>query len=164
MIIGESPSYTRPDGQGHVAFSGKTAHHLWSALQEAGLSINGHLVTNVVDNQLTKGEKPTREMAKENLPRLLMLAKQYKPDVVVTVGKFATESILGHRVKFKEVRGRLKQSDTFDDYLVFPIVHPAAAARSKRMKSAIRADARQLASILRTVHFNDPERYSVEIN
>lgn len=164
MIIGESPSNTRPPGQEHIAFSGKTAHYLWSSLQDAGLPINGHFVTNVIDRLLLEGEKPNKQMVKENLPRLLTFVRQYRPDIIITVGKFATESIIGHKVKFKDVRGRLNQSEIFDNYLVFPMVHPAAAARSNKMKREIRADARQLASILRAVRFNDSQRYSLEIN
>lgn len=164
MIIGESPSHTRPEGQEHISFSGKTAHFLWEALQDAGLPIRGHLVTNIVEEPLPKGEKPTKAMAEENMPRLLALAEQFSPDVIVTVGKTATEAILGHKVKLKEVVGRLQHSEDFGGRYVFPIIHPAAAARSKKMKSQIKANARELAAVLQAVHFNEPRRYSVEIN
>lgn len=60
MIVGESPSKTRPEGQEEIAFSGQTSHILWDELAHYGITRKDCYVTNVIINHLN-GEEPTEE-------------------------------------------------------------------------------------------------------
>jgi uracil-DNA glycosylase family 4 len=66
MIVGESPSKTRPKGMENVAFSGKTSFILWDELSKYNISREDCFVTNVITDFLPEGEKPTEELIQKN--------------------------------------------------------------------------------------------------
>jgi DNA polymerase len=129
LLIGESPSKTRPKGQEDVPFSGKTSHFLWNELSEYGINREDCIVTNVVEEHIRKED--LKKKVEENLPRIKKLIKTENPSVIITLGKFASESILSKTVKITEESGK---EYGFAGYPVFPCPHPASIARNKNNK------------------------------
>lgn len=130
LLIGESPSKTRPKGQEDVPFSGKTSHFLWNELSEYGITREDCVVTNIVEEQVPKEE--LKNKIKENLPRIRSIIEKERPNVIITLGKFASESILSRDVKITKESG---EEYGFAGYPVFPCPHPASIARNKNNKS-----------------------------
>jgi len=129
MIIGESPSHTRPDGMKNIPFSGKTSYHLWDELKKYNITRKDCIITNVVEKLLLKGNKPTNNMIKENLPRLYSIIKKHKIKLIMTMGKIPTEAILEQQIKMREVAGNIFYTKN-EDAIVIPCIHPAAVGRS----------------------------------
>lgn len=132
MIIGESPSHTRPEGKEDLAFSGRTSHFLWDALEAAGITRDNCYVTNIVDEKLEKGKKPTKKMIDENLPRLAKIVEAEDPMIVVPVGKIATEALINRKVNILEEAGTLLSSKKLNSHMM-PLIHPAAIARNPKL-------------------------------
>jgi DNA polymerase len=133
MIIGESPSHTRPNGKENVHFSGRTSHILWEELKEYGITRKHCIVTNTVEDKLPKGKKPTPSMIEENRERIAKLIKEEKPNVIMTMGKVASQALLEHDVYIKSQSGVPFYSDKYNNWIV-PILHPSAVARDPNLK------------------------------
>lgn len=161
MIIGESPSHTRPKGQEDVAFSGKTSRFLWDALKIANITRKDCIVTNLVEEKLPKGKKPTQQMIAENQQRLIDLAKKEDPVIIVPVGKLATEALLGRKVNMLEIAGDFKKSKVLDRWMV-PIVHPGAVGRNPKLKFDMERCALRTRVAADTVAKYESERHAIE--
>lgn len=85
MIVGESPSKTRPKGQEEVAFSGRTSHILWDELKKYGITRTDCYVTNVITDHI-EWKDITDEIAKKNRIRLEAEIKEQQPLVILAVG------------------------------------------------------------------------------
>lgn len=129
LIIGESPSHTRPDGMKNIPFSGRTSYHLWDELKKYNISREDCVITNVVENLLPKGNKPTSNMIKDNLPRLYSTIKKYDIKLIMTMGRIPTEAILEQQIKMREIAGNIFYTKD-ENAIVIPCIHPAAVERN----------------------------------
>lgn len=135
MIVGESPSHTRPKGQENVNFSGRTSHILWDELRKHNLTRDDCFVTNIVTELCPRGTKPTREMITKGMDKLRKDLKEVDPLLIVTVGKFATSEMIMMSIgnKFTDIAGKIIGHDWTGKWLI-PIIHPAAVARNPELK------------------------------
>jgi len=137
MIIGESPSHTRPAGQENVNFSGRTSHILWDELRKHNLTRDDCFVTNIVTELCPRGTKPTQEMITRGMNKIGKDLKEVDPLLIVTVGKFATSEMIMMNIgdNFTDIVGRIIGCDWTGKWLV-PIIHPAAVARNPEFKKS----------------------------
>jgi len=134
MIIGESPSHTRPKGKENVHFSGTTSHILWDELNKHNLTRDDCFVTNIVTKPCPKGTKPTREMITKGMNKLSKDLIRVDPLLIVTVGKFATSEMIMMNIGiFTDIAGKIIGLDWAGKWLI-PIIHPAAVARNPELK------------------------------
>lgn len=133
MIVGESPSSTRPPGKEDIPFSGRTSAFLWNELSAYGITRENCLITNIVEEQCLKGE--LKDKVEENLPRLRKLVETWKPDVILSFGRFATESLLGRKLR-SGLLAEVGHQKSFMSYPLFPCVHPGALSRNPSLKDA----------------------------
>jgi uracil-DNA glycosylase family 4 len=68
-----------------------------------------------------------------------------KPRVICTLGNFATQLLLGRKVGITKVRGQPFQ---VKDFVVFPMLHPAAALHREHFQPSIREDFQRLRAFL----------------
>jgi len=135
MIIGESPSHTRPKGMENVHFSGKTSHILWDELRKHNITRDNCFVTNIVTKPCPRGTKPTSEMISEGVDQLAKDLKKVDPLLIMTVGKLATEEMIRMKVgSFTELAGRILGPPDWPKKWIVPCIHPAAVARNPELK------------------------------
>ena len=118
ILIGESPSKTRPKGKEKLNFSGKTSYILWNELKEYGITREDCIVENIVDEPVDKNNLSKTALDKKNIKRLSNIIKENDYDVIILFGNFAKDVFMNNVYKGEDV---------------FCSVHPAAVARNKKL-------------------------------
>jgi len=139
VIIGEAPGENEDiDGRPFVGRAGDVLNDL---LKSGGLQRNDVFITNIIKCRPPDNRDPKKKEKKVCLPYLKEQLKIIEPDVIVTLGKHATESLLDN--EFKEVRG---QKIEWDGYVLVPLYHPAATLYDPSLRSTLEDDFTQLYS------------------
>lgn len=133
MIVGESPSHTRPKGMENVHFSGRTSHILWDELRKYSITRDDCFVTNVVTKTLPRGTKPSDQDIKEGLVQLDEDINKAEPLLIVTVGRIASTAVIGKNINMLEESGQMFFPGELGVW-VSPIIHPGAVARNSNLK------------------------------
>ncbi len=154
VLVGEAPGRNE-DEQG-VPFCGDAGKYLNAALEYVGLSRDEVYVTNVVKCRPPGNRDPKTEeidVCKRWLWEELM---RLKPEVIVTLGRFAAEQMLGRKVAIMKDRGKAEPKWLVigEDRLgvtVFPMLHPAWLLRGDRKKNMVKykQDLRKLRMLLK---------------
>ena len=129
LIIGEAPGKKEDElGRPFVGASGKFLDEL---LEHAGLKREEVFIANVIKCRPPSNRNPQAAEIEACSPYLRLQTRSIDPDVIVTMGNFATQFILRTGVGITRLRGTWQTAGKFD---VMPIFHPAAAIydRSKR--------------------------------
>jgi uracil-DNA glycosylase len=137
LFVGEGPGAEEDRlGQPFVGRSGKLLDQLvW---EEMGLTRADFYIANVVKCRPPDNRDPRPEEIEACHPWLRQQLDLIAPRVVVTVGNFATRTLLQTREGITKVRGR---SYPFGDAVLIPTFHPAAILRGGAQQMAqMRAD------------------------
>lgn len=129
LIVGEAPGKNE-DLQGRP-FVGAAGKFLDELLAHAGLAREEVFIANVLKCRPPSNRNPHADEIEACAPFLRLQTRSIDPDVIVTMGNFATQFILRTGVGITRLRGTWQTAGKF---VVFPIFHPAAAIydRSKR--------------------------------
>jgi DNA polymerase len=127
LFIGEGPG-SNEDQQG-IPFVGPAGQLLNTLLSQVGISRESVYICNVVLCRPPGNRDPLPEEIEACKPRLLEQVGLVDPLVVVTLGNFATRTILNRMVGITRVRG---QRFTWEGRTVIPTYHPAAILRGGR--------------------------------
>lgn len=133
VIIGESPSRTRPPGMENVNFSGRTSHILWDELKKYNITREDCFITNIVDKLLPRSQKPTREMIAAERIRLQREIDENNPLLILAVGKIAAEAMINGPISVIDSAGDILESKRYNRWVV-PCIHPSAVTRNKSLK------------------------------
>jgi uracil-DNA glycosylase family 4 len=143
MFVGEAPGfYEDQQGEPFVGAAGKLLNEL---LQSAGLSRSEIYIANVIKCRPPNNRDPEPDEVETCKPFLLQQIALIKPKLVCTLGNWATQTILEKKVGITKVRGsafRLK------DFVVFPLLHPAAALHQGNLRPLLEEDFRKLKAYL----------------
>jgi len=143
MFVGEAPGYYEDkEGRPFVGAAGKLLDRL---LQEIGLQRSEIYIANVLKCRPPQNRDPLPEEVEACKPYLLRQIELIKPRVLCTLGNFATQLLLGKKVGITKVRG---QSFQMQDYVVFPMLHPAAALHRETFQASVREDFQNLRHFL----------------
>ena len=124
MFVGEAPGfYEDRQGEPFVGAAGKLLNEL---LQSIGLTRSDIFIANVIKCRPPNNRDPLPDEIDTCKPFLLQQIQLINPKLVCTLGNFATQTLLERKVGITKVRG---QVITRDQFLVFPLLHPAAAGR-----------------------------------
>jgi len=126
LFIGEAPG-ANEDKQG-IPFCGMSGKVLSELLSSINLSREDIFITNTILCRPENNRNPAKEEVancKERLDRLIQIMD---PKVIVTIGNFATERILG-KTGIKSLKGRVF---SYLDKKVVPVIHPASYLYSGR--------------------------------
>ncbi len=137
MIVGESPSKTRPDGMQEIAFSGRTSYILWDELKKYGITREDCHVTNVITDHIELSQI-TQAIVTKNEIRLNNEIDTIKPEVILAVGKQAVGHFLMTNDSMNALAGtisKLNVSGPSYKPWVVPCIHPAAVSRNPELKS-----------------------------
>lgn len=121
MLIGEAPGF-HEDRQGEP-FVGAAGQLLTRMLGEIGLRREDVYINNIVMCRPPGNRDPQPDEIESCTPWLVERISLIQPDVIVTLGNFATKFVLGTQVGITRLRG---QVHGWRGRKVIPTFHPAA--------------------------------------
>lgn len=127
MFIGEGPGF-HEDQQG-VPFVGAAGQLLDRLLAEVGMDRSDIAIVNVVKCRPPGNRDPLPDEIEACRPYLEAQMEYMRPDVIVTLGNFATRFVIQQQIGITKARGR---TFTYRGATVVPTFHPAAALRGGR--------------------------------
>ena len=143
MFVGEAPGENE-DLQNRP-FVGAAGKLLTDLLGGIGLKREDVYIANVVKCRPPENRNPQTDEIDACLPYLWKQIEMIKPRVVCTLGNFAAQALLGRKVAITKVRGQHFQVKNF---LVFPILHPAAVLHQGNLRPALSEDFQNLKKFL----------------
>jgi uracil-DNA glycosylase family 4 len=147
MFVGEGPGYYE-DKQGEP-FVGAAGQLLNRMLEEIGIAREEVRITNVVLCRPPGNRDPLPDEIEACSPWLEEQIRLVDPRVIVTLGNFATRTILDKPVSISRVRG---QRFPWHGRVVVPTFHPAAilhgGGESSSQMAALRTDFREIKAAL----------------
>ncbi|MDP9068575.1 MAG: uracil-DNA glycosylase [Actinomycetota bacterium] len=136
MLIGEGPGFHEDrEGEPFVGASGQLLDRL---LAEVGLDRSSVAIVNVVKCRPPGNRDPLPDEIDACRPYLEAQLEYMRPDVIVTLGNFATRFMIGEPIGITRARGRLFR---YRGATVVPTFHPAAALRGGSDRGIPRIDA-----------------------
>lgn len=143
MFVGEAPGFHEDrQGEPFVGAAGKLLNDL---LQSAGLSRSEIYIANVIKCRPPNNRDPEPDEVDTCKPFLLQQIQMINPKLVCTLGNWATQTLLGRKVGITKVRG---QAFHLKDFVIFPMLHPAAALHQGGLLDPLREDFRKLKDYL----------------
>jgi uracil-DNA glycosylase len=126
LLIGEAPG-ANEDKQG-IPFCGMSGKILDDLLESAGLHREDIFITNTILCHPPNNRNPTKEEVAHCSKRLTQLINVMQPKVIVTIGNFATDRIIG-KTGIKSIHGKVFD---YEGRKVVPVIHPASLLYSGR--------------------------------
>ncbi|MEW5897214.1 MAG: uracil-DNA glycosylase [Nanoarchaeota archaeon] len=150
LFIGEAPG-AEEDKQG-VPFCGMSGKVLSELLSSAGFSRKDIFITNTLLCRPENNRNPAKEEVENCRERLDKLIEIMQPKVIVTIGNFATERILG-KTGIKSLRGKVFSAlINKKEVKVVPVIHPASylySGRNPQMYEDMKNDFRLIAEVVK---------------
>ena len=158
MFVGEAPGfYEDRQGEPFVGAAGKLLNEL---LLSAGLSRTEIYIANVIKCRPPNNRDPEPDEVETCKPFLLQQIELIRPKVVCTLGNWATKTLLEQNVGITKVRG---QAIRRDNYVIFPLLHPAAALHQGNLREPLEEDFRKLKRYLDQLNAPPPEATPVSV-
>jgi len=134
VFIGEAPG--KQEDLGAEPFIGAAGQYLNSLLALAGIKREDIYIANILKCRPPENRDPRPDEIEICTPFLREQIKAINPEILVTLGNFATRFILKTDQGISGLRGQIHITGRFS---VLPIFHPAAAIYD-RSKEAIMED------------------------
>jgi DNA polymerase len=143
MFVGEAPGfYEDREGEPFVGAAGKLLTEL---LRSIGLERSDIYIANVIKCRPPNNRDPLPDEIDTCKPFLLQQIALIQPKLVCTLGNFATQTLLERKVGITKVRGQVIQLEHF---VVFPLLHPAAALHQGNLRVPLKEDFQKLKTVL----------------
>jgi len=143
MFVGEGPGYYEDrQGEPFVGAAGKLLNEL---LESAGLSRSQVYIANVIKCRPPNNRDPETDEVDTCKPFLMQQIQLIKPQLVCSLGNWATQTLLQKKVGITKVRGR---TFPLSDFVLFPLLHPAAALHQRSLLEPLREDFAKLRTYL----------------
>jgi len=150
MFVGEAPGfYEDQQGEPFVGAAGKLLNQL---LESAGLSRSQVYIANVIKCRPPNNRDPEQDEVDTCKPFLLRQIELINPKLVCTLGNWATQTILEKKVGITKVRG---QAIRLERFVVFPLLHPAAALHQGNLLEPLCEDFKKLKAYLDRMSTSD---------
>jgi DNA polymerase len=140
VIIGEAPGHEE-DLQGKP-FVGQAGQLLEKMLRSIQIEKDQVYITNVIKCRPPANRNPKSEEIKCCLPYLKRQLDIIKPKLILTLGNFATQTLLESDKGIRELRGKVYQNMGIK---IIPTFHPAALLRTPSLKRLAWDDLKLLA-------------------
>src|SRR5438105_11565162 len=144
MFVGEAPGEDE-DLQG-FPFVGKAGGLLTKMIEAMGLKRDDVYICNTVKCRPPNNRNPEPDELASCEPFLKGQLAAVKPEVIVTLGKFAAQALLRDDTPISRLRGSWR---TYDGVPVMPTFHPAYLLRSPAEKGKVWDDLKQVMKRLR---------------
>jgi DNA polymerase len=153
MLIGEAPG--RNEDLKGEPFVGAAGGLLDELLGHAGLARDEVYIANVLKCRPPENRDPQAEEIETCTPFLREQIRVIDPEVLVTLGNFATRFVLKTSAGITGLRGTIQHAGRFT---VLPIFHPAAAIYDRTKHDTLIRDFMLLREILDEVRPTAPDR------
>jgi len=159
VFVGEAPGYNEDiRGEPFVGAAGKLLDELLREI--VGITREDVYICNVLKCRPPDNRDPTAHEIETCKPFLVKQIEIIRPDVVCTLGNFATRTLTGRR----EGIGRLRRKTIrLEDRYVFPMFHPAAALHRGDLYDDVRKDFEALKQFLDEPPGIEPEPSQMEL-
>ncbi len=124
MFVGEGPG-AEEDLQGRP-FVGAAGQLLNNLLRKLGLSREEVYIANVVKSRPPGNREPEADEIEACLPFLQKQIEAIQPQVIVTLGRVATQALLGTNTPLTRLRGKWQE---YRGIAVMPTFHPSYLLR-----------------------------------
>lgn len=143
MFIGEAPGRNEDlQGEPFVGAAGKLLDELLASI---GLVRSEVYIANVLKCRPPGNRDPLPEEMEQCTPFLEEQVRLIDPEVIATLGNFATRHVLKTQAGITRLRGRLFR---VDGRKVVPIYHPAAALYDRTKQDVLFEDFKRLKAVL----------------
>jgi DNA polymerase len=143
VLVGEAPGKNEDlKGEPFVGAAGQLLNEL---LAEAGLARDDVYIANVLKCRPPGNRNPEQAEIETCTPFLREQIRVINPEVLVTLGNFATKFVLKTDVGITRLHGKVQTAGRFK---VLPIYHPAATIYDRSKRDDLFADFRQLGGLL----------------
>lgn len=143
LFIGEGPGKNEDlRGEPFVGAAGRLLDELLGSI---GLRREDVYIANVVKCRPPGNRDPEPVEIETCTPFLRRQIELIDPDVIVTLGKFATQYVLDTTVGITRLRGRLYR---VEGRRVVPVLHPAAALYNGANRQVLEDDFKRLRAVL----------------
>ncbi len=146
MFVGEAPG--RVEDETGRPFVGRAGKLLDQLLESINLPRRSVFITSVVKHRPPKNRQPKPSevvTCKYWLDHQLSIIK---PKLIVTLGRFGLEYFLP-KVKISKIHGTIQKSN--NNFMIFPLYHPAAGLRSTRNKLKLIEDFQKLKKVIHDI-------------
>ena len=143
MFVGEAPGFNEDQkGEPFVGAAGKLLNDL---LASAGLSRDQIYIANVIKCRPPNNRDPEPDEVETCKPFLLQQIQLIRPKLVCTLGNWATQTLLERKVGITKVKA---QAFYMKDFVIFPLLHPAAALHQGNLMDTLKEDFKKLKEFL----------------
>jgi len=143
MFVGEAPGFNEDQkGEPFVGAAGKLLNDL---LASAGLSRDQIYIANVIKCRPPNNRDPEQDEVETCKPFLLQQIQIIRPTLVCTLGNWATQTLLERKVGITKVKA---QAFYLKDFVLFPLLHPAAALHQGNLLPTLKEDFKKLKEFL----------------
>ena len=147
MFVGEAPGF-HEDAQG-IPFVGRAGKLLDELLAENGWARVEVFVANILKCRPPDNRDPLPVEIETCRPYLERQVELIEPNVICTLGNFATKLLSGSSRGITQVHGQPLEREVGGRAVrLYPLFHPAAALRTPRVKDQLREDFRKLPALL----------------
>jgi len=156
MFIGEAPGF-HEDKQG-FPFVGQAGKLLDRLLGGIGLTRDDVYIANTLQCRPPGNRDPMPDEIQACEPHLFRKIALIQPEVVATLGNFATKLLSGKQTGITRVHGQ-EQRTTIggSEVLLYPLYHPAAALYTPAMLKVLEEDFARLPDLLGREAVPEPE-------
>ena len=144
MFVGEAPGEDE-DIKGEP-FVGKAGQLLTKMIEAMGLAREDVYICNTVKCRPPNNRNPEPDELAACEPFLKGQLASVKPEVIVTLGKFAAQALLREQTPISRLRGTWRE---YEGIPVMPTFHPAYLLRSPQEKGKVWDDLQQVMKKLR---------------
>jgi DNA polymerase len=143
MFVGEAPGFNEDQkGEPFVGAAGKLLNDL---LASAGLSRDYIYIANVIKCRPPNNRDPEQDEVETCKPFLMQQIQLIRPKLVCTLGNWATQTLLERKVGITKVKA---QAFYMKDFVIFPLLHPAAALHQGNLLATLKEDFKKLKEFL----------------
>jgi DNA polymerase len=143
MFVGEAPGFNEDQkGEPFVGAAGKLLNDL---LASANLSRDQIYIANVIKCRPPNNRDPEADEVETCKPFLLQQIQMIRPKLVCTLGNWATQTLLERKVGITKVKA---QAFYMKDFVLFPLLHPAAALHQGNLMDTLKEDFKKLKEFL----------------
>lgn len=143
MFVGEAPGFN--EDQKGEPFVGAADKLLNDLLISAGLSRDQIYIANVIKCRPPNNRDPEPDEVETCKPFLMQQIQMIRPKLVCTLGNWATQTLLERKVGITKVKA---QAFYMKDFVIFPLLHPAAALHQGNLLDTLKEDFKKLKEFL----------------
>ena len=128
-----------------IMFVGAAGKLLNDLLASANLSRDQIYIANVIKCRPPNNRDPEPDEVETCKPFLMQQIQMIRPKLVCTLGNWATQTLLERKVGITKVKA---QAFYMKDFVIFPLLHPAAALHQGNLLDTLKEDFKKLKEFL----------------